>query len=86
MAQGEITRPENDRAHLKDLRFDEVLLVLPLVALFFVIGLFPNLFFDKINPSVEALVAQQQARIEQHTVQSGPELSSDLLIAETLGQ
>ena len=51
--------------HLKDLRFDEVLMVLPLVILFFVIGLFPNLFFDKINPSVEALVAQQPARIEQ---------------------
>ena len=36
-------------------------MVLPLVILFFVIGLFPNLFFDKINPSVEAMVAQQQA-------------------------
>lgn len=86
MAQGQITRPENDRGHLKDLRFDEVLLLLPLVALFFVIGLFPNLFFDKINPSVEALVAQQQARIEQNTtVQAGGELSN-ILIAETLGQ
>ena len=59
MAQGQITKPENDRAHLKDLRFDEVLLMLPLVLLFFIIGLFPNLFFDKINPSVEALVTQQ---------------------------
>jgi NADH-quinone oxidoreductase subunit M len=86
MAQGQITKIENDRAHLKDLRFDEVLLLLPLVALFFIIGLFPNLFFDKINPSVEALVAQQQARIEQHsTVQAGGELSN-YLIAETLGQ
>ena len=28
--------------------------LLPLVALFFIIGLFPNLFFDKINPPVEA--------------------------------
>ena len=61
MAQGEITNPENDREHLKDLRFNELLMVLPLVLLFFVIGLFPNLFFDKINPSVEALVVQQQA-------------------------
>lgn len=65
MAQGEITNPENDKAHLKDLRFDEVLMVLPLVLLFFVIGLFPNLFFDKINPSVEAMVSLQQARIER---------------------
>lgn len=87
MAQGEITKPENDKQHLKDLRFDEVLLLLPLVLLFFVIGLFPNLFFDKINPSVEALVAQQQVRIEQAgTVQAGDELLNHLLIAETLGQ
>jgi NADH-quinone oxidoreductase subunit M len=90
MAQGQITRPENDKAHLKDLRFDEVLLVLPLVLLFFVIGLFPNLFFDKINPSVEALVTQQQARIQQrtvhHPVPNMVELSSNLIIAETLGQ
>ena len=35
-------------------------MVLPLVLLFFVIGLFPNLFFDKINPSVEALVDSSQ--------------------------
>jgi NADH-quinone oxidoreductase subunit M len=87
MAQGEITRPENEKAHLKDLRADEVLLMLPLVALFFVIGLFPNLFFDKINPSVEALVAQQQARIEQHsTVEAGGEFMINQLIAESLGQ
>jgi NADH-quinone oxidoreductase subunit M len=87
MAQGQITRPENDKAQLKDLRVDEVLVMLPLVALFFIIGLFPNLFFDKINPSVEALVAQQQARIEQYnTVQAGNELSNNLVIAETLGQ
>jgi NADH-quinone oxidoreductase subunit M len=52
MAQGEITNPENDKEHLKDLNFKEVAMVLPLVLLFFVIGLFPNLFFDKINPSV----------------------------------
>jgi NADH-quinone oxidoreductase subunit M len=83
MAQGQITKPENDKAHLKDLRFDEVLLMLPLVFLFFIIGLFPNLFFDKINPSVEALVTQQQARIQQ---QGTVEHLSNLFIAETLGQ
>ncbi len=35
-------------------------MLLPLVLLFFLIGLFPNLFLDKINPSVEALVAERQ--------------------------
>jgi hypothetical protein len=32
------------------------MLVAPLVFLFFLIGLFPNLFLDKINPSVQQLV------------------------------
>jgi hypothetical protein len=35
-------------------------MLLPLVLLFFVIGLFPNLFFDKINPSVEAMVGARR--------------------------
>jgi len=56
IAQGPITKPENDSGHLSDLRRGEVFMLVPLVLLFFVIGLFPNLFLDKINPSVEALV------------------------------
>jgi len=67
MAQGEITRPENDKAHLKDMNFKEVAMVLPLVLLFFVIGLFPNYFFDKINPSVEAMVGATPAIVAPHT-------------------
>ena len=30
-------------------------MLVPLVILFFVIGLFPNIFFDKINPSAQAV-------------------------------
>ena len=87
MAQGTITKPENDKGQLKDLRVDEVILMLPLVFLFFIIGLFPNLFFDKINPAVEAMVAQQQARIEQGGIAENPlEHLSNLFIAETMGK
>ncbi len=82
MAQGEITNPENDREHLKDLRFNELLMVLPLVLLFFVIGLFPNLFFDKINPSVEALVVQQQARIQTAEEFAGLQLPAGVVLAD----
>lgn len=59
IAQGPLTNPANDSGHLSDLRNDEIAMLLPLVLLFFLIGLFPNLFFDKINPSVEALVQGQ---------------------------
>ena len=34
----------------------EITMLLPLVFLFFLIGLFPNLFLEKINPSVAALL------------------------------
>ena len=54
MLHGPLTKPEN--AAVKDLNWREVLTLAPLIILFFVIGLFPNLFFDKINPSAEAVV------------------------------
>lgn len=61
MAQGKITKPENEVGTLQDIHPAEFLMVLPLLLLFFVIGLFPNLFFDKINPSVSALLQSQPA-------------------------
>jgi hypothetical protein len=52
------------------------------VLLFFVIGLFPNLFLDKINPSVEALVGQQQARIQQTQEIAGLQLPAGVVVAD----
>jgi NADH-quinone oxidoreductase subunit M len=65
MLHGPLTRPEN--AAVKDLRPREVLVLIPIVVLFFVIGLFPNLFLDKINPSAEAVAQalQQQPAISR---------------------
>jgi NADH-quinone oxidoreductase subunit M len=45
-------------AGLTDMTPREIAVMLPLVVFFFVIGLFPNLFFEKINPTVEALASQ----------------------------
>lgn len=53
MLHGPLTKPENQQ--LRDLTVREVLTLTPLIILFFVIGLFPNLFFDKINPSAQAV-------------------------------
>jgi NADH-quinone oxidoreductase subunit M len=65
MAQGPITNPANEASHLPDLRFNEIAMLLPLILLFFIIGIFPNLFLDKINPSVEALLNQQPAIVAE---------------------
>lgn len=43
-------------AGLKDMNAREVVIALSLVVFFFVIGLFPNLLFDKINPATVELV------------------------------
>jgi NADH-quinone oxidoreductase subunit M len=47
--------PDND--NLVDMNAREVVAALPLVIFFFILGLFPNLLFDKINPSAEAIVS-----------------------------
>jgi NADH-quinone oxidoreductase subunit M len=56
MAQGPLTNPANEAANLPDLRPGEIAMLVPLVLLFFLIGLFPNIFLEKINPSVQLLV------------------------------
>ena len=45
--------PAND--DLRDMNGRERLIALSLVIFFFIIGLFPNIFFDKINPATAAL-------------------------------
>jgi NADH-quinone oxidoreductase subunit M len=46
---------------LTDMTPREIVVMLPLVIFFFVIGLFPNLFFDNINPTVSRLITQARA-------------------------
>ncbi|NUQ36388.1 MAG: NADH-quinone oxidoreductase subunit M [Caldilineales bacterium] len=54
LLHGPLDNPANQ--HLADLDRREVLVLAPLVLLFFLIGLFPALFFDKITPAVELLL------------------------------
>ncbi len=54
MLHGPLNRAEN--MAVRDLSVREIVTLVPLILLFFVIGLFPNLFFDKINPSAQAVV------------------------------
>jgi NADH-quinone oxidoreductase subunit M len=48
-----------DNSGLTDMNAREILVMVPLVVFFFVIGFFPNLLFDKINPPVERLLSQE---------------------------
>ena len=78
LAQGPITNPANESENLKDLNWHEIGMLIPLVVLFFVIGLFPNLFFDKINPSVEALTTQMAQRDQAIVIQVDDDNLADL--------
>ena len=59
--QGEVTREENRK--IQDLTVREWLVLAPMIALIFVMGLFPGPFLDLARPSVERFVAQM-ARAE----------------------
>ena len=56
LAQGEITHQENEVGVLKDLQQPELLMVVPLVIMFFVLGIYPNLLLDHIVPAVNQLL------------------------------
>ncbi len=60
MLQGPLTKPEN--MALSDLNKREVLTLVPIIILIVVIGLFPNLFLSKINPSADAVAAELENR------------------------
>ena len=58
---GRLDRPENES--LRDLSFREVLVLLPLTVMMFVMGLFPGIFLDRIQPSVEKFISSYQQKI-----------------------
>jgi NADH-quinone oxidoreductase subunit M len=64
MMFGPITNKENEK--LQDLTGREVAVLMPLIVAVFVMGFFPNLFFQKMEPSVQRFLGRMQ------TVQSAP--------------
>jgi len=53
---GRISNPKNEK--LKDLNLREMAYLIPLVALVFWIGLFPNFFLSKMHSSVDHFISQ----------------------------
>jgi NADH-quinone oxidoreductase subunit M len=58
---GPLDKPVNRQ--LQDLSAREIIVLVPVVVLIFLIGLFPNLFFDKIQFSVDNLLSQTSITI-----------------------
>jgi len=51
---------DTETSHLRDINPREILILVPLLVLIFWIGLYPNPFFNLINPTVQQLVATIQ--------------------------
>ena len=62
VAFGKITNPHNE--HLADMNTREVVAALPLVALVFVIGLYPNAAFGVMHASVSNLIQHMNAKMQ----------------------
>jgi NADH-quinone oxidoreductase subunit M len=58
---GPLDKPVNRQ--LQDLSAREIIVLVPVVVLIFLIGLFPNLFFDKMQSSVDNLLSQTSVTI-----------------------
>jgi NADH-quinone oxidoreductase subunit M len=51
---GRLTNPDNE--NLKDVSRRELVILVPIVILIFVMGIFPNVFFRKMEPSIQRVL------------------------------
>ena len=58
---GKVTNPANE--DIKDLSAREIVIMLPLLLFVFWIGIYPNTFFDKMNPALEQLLDQMNNQV-----------------------
>ena len=70
---GKITNPKNEG--LKDLNAREVITLIPMVALIFVMGIYPKLFFSKMDVSVAKFLTDFRGKIEMKADLSAPKVA-----------
>jgi NADH-quinone oxidoreductase subunit M len=76
---GPLSNPKNQR--LKDLTRRETLALAPLVALIFVIGLFPGIFLDRMKDSVD-LAYRQFKEVAEQAITFGDERGARIIPAD----
>ena len=70
---GKITRPENEK--LKDLNAREISILVPMVIIIFLMGIYPKLFFSKMDASVEKFIKDFKGRIEMKADLPSPKVA-----------
>ncbi|MDY0300181.1 MAG: NADH-quinone oxidoreductase subunit M [Trichlorobacter sp.] len=80
---GELENPENQK--LQDLNIREIIIMAPLVVLIFVIGVYPNPFLEKMQPSIQKVIAKTRVQ-DQNTHLVMPETIPMDSLTETMPQ
>jgi len=75
---GEIKNPENMK--LKDLNMREIATMVPMVLLIFVMGVYPKLFFTKMDVSVDHFLKSFKAKYEMKGEAPTPRFTSILTV------
>jgi NADH-quinone oxidoreductase subunit M len=70
---GKITRPENEK--LKDLNGREIAILVPMVIMIFLMGIYPKLFFSKMDASVEKFIKDFKGKVEMKADLSAPKVA-----------
>jgi NADH-quinone oxidoreductase subunit M len=69
---GVITKPENEK--LKDLNKREIVTLIPMVILIFLMGIYPKLFFSKMDVTVDQFIKDVTGRIEMRVDLPQPQM------------
>ncbi len=70
---GKVTNPKNEG--LKDLNAREVITLIPMVVMIFLMGIYPKLFFNKMDVSVEKFLKDFRGRVEMKADLTPPRIA-----------
>jgi NADH-quinone oxidoreductase subunit M len=73
---GKITRPENEK--LKDLSAREITILIPMVIMIFLMGVYPKLFFSKMDVTVENFLKDFRGRVEMKADLPAPKMIAEI--------
>lgn len=73
---GKLTNPKNEG--LKDLNAREIITLIPMVALIFLMGIYPKLFFSKMDASVEKFLTDFRGKVEMKADLPAPNILAEV--------
>jgi NADH-quinone oxidoreductase subunit M len=77
---GKITKSENEK--LKDLSAREILILIPMVIMIFLMGIYPKLFFSKMDVTVEKFLKDFKGRVDMKVDLPSPIMKVEIVKGE----